>query len=111
WTKMVWCITPEISWGKGRSRCTWKWDKTVIMKKHLYLWLIILSFNCNSEDAADCFQTRGTTVQQQIDVPEFTKILVNRNIQLIVKQGAQAQVVVETGENLISDVEVEVVAG
>src|SRR5690606_1142764 len=81
------------------------------MKKHLYLWLIILSFNCNSEDAADCFQTRGTTVQQQIDVPEFTKILDNKNIQLIVKQGAQTQVVVETGENLISDVEVEVVAG
>src|SRR5690606_39933515 len=71
----------------------------------------LLSIKYKREDADDCFQTRETTVQQKIDVPEFTKILVNRNIQLIVKQGAQTQVVVETGENLISDVEVEVVAG
>ena len=41
----------------------------------------------------------------------FDKILVNRDIELIVKDDVNQQVVIETGENLLNDVKVKVVDG
>ncbi|MEZ4977097.1 MAG: head GIN domain-containing protein [Flavobacteriaceae bacterium] len=79
------------------------------MKYLIYIVLPFLLLACNSENASDCFQTTGTTVQQEFEVSSFHKILVNRNVQLILKQDAEYSVMVETGENLINDVNVEVV--
>lgn len=59
---------------------------------------------CNSEHANDCFQTSGAIIQQEIMLPSFTKILVNRDIELIIKEGIEQKVVIETGTNLLSDV-------
>tara|TARA_R110002073_G_scaffold148335_3_gene301419 strand:- start:15297 stop:16013 length:717 start_codon:yes stop_codon:yes gene_type:complete len=64
---------------------------------------------CNSEDALDCFQTEGNIVQQEIVVSSFEKIVVNRDIELIVKEGSDYRVIIETGENLLNDVLVIVV--
>lgn len=66
-------------------------------------------FACNSEDAIDCFQTAGNTIQQEVAVANFEKILVNRDIELIITQASAYKVTIETGENLINDVEVKVV--
>lgn len=79
------------------------------MKKIFYLYILVFVFACNSEDANDCLQTAGSIVQQEINAANFTKILVNRNVQLILKEGAEPLVIIETGENLLSDVTVEVV--
>ena len=78
------------------------------MKHLLYIFILFL-FACNSEDAGDCFQTAGTTIQQEFEVTSFEKILVNRNVQLILKEDIEYSVLVETGENLINDIRVEVV--
>ena len=78
------------------------------MKHLLYIFVFFL-FACNSEDSNDCFQTAGTTIQQEFEVTSFEKILVNRNVQLILKEDVNYTVLVETGENLINDVRVEVV--
>jgi len=59
---------------------------------------------CNSEDALDCFQTEGNIVQQEVVVSSFDKIVVNRDIELIVKEGSDYKVIIETGENLLNDV-------
>ena len=64
---------------------------------------------CNSEDAFDCFQTEGNLVQQEVTVDVFERILVNRDVELIVKEGAEYKVIIETGENLLNDVEAVVV--
>ena len=77
--------------------------------KYLVYIIIFFLFACNSEDAGDCFQTAGTTIQQEFEVTSFEKILVNRNVQLILKEGVDYYVLVETGGNLINDVSVEVV--
>ena len=77
--------------------------------KYLVYIIIFFLFACNSEDAGDCFQTAGTTIQQEFEVTSFEKILVNRNVQLILKEGVDYSVLVETGGNLINDVSVEVV--
>ena len=79
------------------------------MKKILYILVLGLLLTCDKEDAGDCFQTEGATVQQEVVVTSFEKILVNRDVELIVKEGMDFQVVIETGENLLNDVEAVVV--
>ena len=73
--------------------------------------MLLLIVSCNSENAGDCFQTTGTIIQQEINVSVFNKILVNRDIELIIKEGIEQKVVIETGKNLLNDVEVVVEDG
>ena len=68
-------------------------------------------FSCNSENASDCFQTTGPIVQEEVSLDAFDKILVNRDVELIVKEGAEQKVVIETGKNLLNDVEAVVIDG
>jgi len=74
------------------------------MKKIIYILIVVLIFACNSEDASDCFQTEGDIIQQEVVVNSFKKILVNRDIELIVKEDSEYKVIIETGENLLNDV-------
>lgn len=76
------------------------------MKNIVYILSFALLFACNSEDANDCFQTSGSIVQEEVAVESFTRILVNRGVELILKQGNDFSVTVEAGENLINDVSV-----
>lgn len=78
------------------------------MKKIVYLIGLIFCFACDSESSYDCIQTAGDLVQQEFTVAAFDKILVNRDVELIIKQGPQS-IIVETGSNLLNDVSVEVV--
>ena len=66
-------------------------------------------FSCDKEDAWDCIQTAGAPVVQVLNVEAFERILVNRDIKLVVKQGHDYKVEIQTGENLLSDIEVVVV--
>ncbi len=70
--------------------------------------LITILFSCTSENANDCFQTNGSIVEKEIPISSFEKILVNRNITLILKQEDQFKVTIATGATLINDVEVVV---
>ncbi|UMB52466.1 DUF2807 domain-containing protein [Lutibacter sp. A64] len=79
------------------------------MKKILYIFCLITLFSCNSEDAGDCLQTAGDIIQKEFDVASFTRILVNKKIELIIKEGPTQKVVVETGKNLMPDIEIEIV--
>jgi hypothetical protein len=78
------------------------------MKYYFHICILLVLLSCDSENANDCFQTAGNIIQQEIEVESFSKILVNRDITLIVKQAASTSVLVETGSNLINDVDVKV---
>lgn len=78
------------------------------IKKLLYV-LAIFVFACNSEEANDCFQTTGNIIEQQVEVSSFEKILVHRNIELIIKEAPDYKVTIEAGENLLSDINIEVI--
>lgn len=81
------------------------------MKKLVCIFVSILLFSCNSENASDCFQTTGSIIQQEVVLASFDKILVNRDIELIIKEGVEQKVIVETGKNLFNDVKAVVVDG
>jgi len=81
------------------------------MKKLVCIAYVFLLISCNSEKAGDCFQTTGKIIQQEIALDTFDKILVNRDIELIVEEGTTQKVVIETGKNLLNDVEAIVIDG
>lgn len=70
-----------------------------------FLWLV----GCNSENVSDCFQNAGDLVREEVAVPNFTKITVQENVTLILKQGDVSMVEVETGQFLRNDVSVTVI--
>jgi hypothetical protein len=78
------------------------------MKRLIYS-LLVLVFACNSEDANDCFQTSGRIIQEVVDISNFERVLVNRDIELIIKDAPDFKVTIETGENLINDVSAELI--
>lgn len=81
------------------------------MKKIIYIAFILLFAGCSSDKGWDCIQTAGDIVEKEVFVAPFTKIVVWERTKLFIKQGDELKVVVETGENLITDIEVLVVAG
>jgi len=78
------------------------------MKKLIYIFVLLL-VACNSEDGIDCFQTSGNIIQEMVEVSNFERILVNRDVELIIKESPDYKVTIESGENLINDVIVEVI--
>ncbi|MFH6768709.1 head GIN domain-containing protein [Gaetbulibacter aquiaggeris] len=81
------------------------------MKNLFYITIVVLLFSCNSENAGDCFQTTGNMIQEEIALDTFDKILVNRDVELILKEGNTQKVVIETGKNLLNDIEAIVADG
>ncbi len=79
------------------------------MRKILYIFFALLLLTCDSENANDCFQSSGKIIQQEIEISSFESILVNRDIELIIEEGIDFSVLVETGENLLNDIEALVV--
>lgn len=74
------------------------------MSRIIIILGILLLFGCDSENASDCFQRTGTIVKKEIVVSGFNRILVNPNIELVLKEGVETSVIIETGDNLLNDV-------
>lgn len=80
--------------------------------KYIYCYILILCFfACDSENAPDCFQLAGDTIQVPYELPDFTKIRMEHNVSLVIKQGETQEVILETGENLLPEVLVYVEDG
>ena len=67
----------------------------------LAISLILIS--CNGDNVPDCFQNAGDMVRRPVDVPEFETITVFENLNVVLKQGDEQLVEVETGEYLLND--------
>jgi len=79
------------------------------MKRISFLLLIMISFlGCDSENGLNCFQASGNIIQEEFDMPSFLRVVVYERVQLIIEQGDTQRVVVETGENLLNDIELNV---
>ena len=81
------------------------------MKQLIYIAFAIILLSCNSDNANNCFQNSGPIVQQEFEVDAFDKITVYEGVELIVKDEPTQKVVVESGEYLLNDIEVNIENG
>ena len=76
-----------------------------------YSAMALFFLGCNSEDASDCFQNAGDLQQVEVALPNFTKITVFEQLNLVLKQGSEQKVVIESGEYLLNEISAEVEEG
>lgn len=73
--------------------------------------VLLFLTSCNSENASDCFQNAGDLIRVRADVPAFTTITVFENLNVVLKQGDEQLVEIETGEFLLNEVSAAVEEG
>ncbi len=78
------------------------------MNKIVYIAIAFIFLACDSENGSDCFKKEGSIVQRDIELAPFTEIVVFERVQLFIEEGPVQKVIIESGENLINDVEVKV---
>ena len=69
---------------------------------YLYIYLLFLGLllsGCNNEGVG-CLGSAGEMQREVIAVPAFSDITVFENVRLVLRQGPEQRVVLETGENL-----------
>ncbi len=71
----------------------------------------MLFVSCDSESGLNCIQASGDIVSVEMTVDQFDKITVWERTQLIIEQGDEQKVLIETGENLLNDIEIVVEDG
>jgi hypothetical protein len=80
------------------------------MKKILLLLFVMLLLT-NCESPGDCIKSTGPIATKTLNGLTFTKILVNKGIAVVIRQGDETKVEIKTGQNLINDIEVGVANG
>lgn len=82
------------------------------MKKIIYIAILFLVFaSCEIDNVSDCFQSTGSIITTEMEVGPFTKLRFENDISVILKQDSIQKVYLETGENLLSNIEVKVEDG
>ena len=75
------------------------------MKKYLlYCVAVLLFIQC--EKPIDCVKSSGPVKSKVFEGLTFTKLLVNKRIAVVITQCYQYKIELQTGENLINDIEV-----
>lgn len=74
------------------------------LKIPIALYIAILFFGCNGENAPDCLQNSGNVIRDEVSLPNFDKITVFENVSLVLKQGDVQKVEIATGEFLRNEV-------
>ncbi len=76
------------------------------MKKIKFIILILLFASCNKENVSDCLRKTGTIISSEVEVPSFSRIQVQNDISVVITQAETQKVTIETGENLMNDIQV-----
>ncbi len=78
------------------------------MKKIIYTLTFVFLFGCSSEYSWDCIQSSGDIIEKEFEVAVFKKVQVWERVQLIISHGETQNIRVETGENLMNEIQVKV---
>jgi len=78
------------------------------MNRILSILGLLALISCGPDSNLDCFQQSGTIVQTEFNVRPFRKIIAFERVQLIVSYGETQKVMVETGANLLNEIQVKV---
>lgn len=77
----------------------------------MILSICVFTYSCDNEDTNDCLQSAGNTIEQIVPVTPFSRILVEQGVNMVLRQDSVFNVTVQTGENLMADIQVEVKDG
>jgi hypothetical protein len=80
------------------------------LKKIIFL-TGFLFFVLGCSKPSECIETTGAIITRDFSVNAFNKIIVYPGISLVITQGPVASVLVQTGENLIANIDVKVENG
>ena len=80
------------------------------MKKTIQIVMLLFIITACSV-TEECFKKTGDFVLQTIEVTDFDKIVVEKGVSLVIKEGPEYLVQVSTGANLVDDIHVEVFDG
>lgn len=78
------------------------------MKHWKVLYIIVILISCNGENVPDCFQNSGDLVRMDVDVADFSKITVFERLNLVLRQGEEQKVEIESGEFLLNEISAQV---
>ena len=80
------------------------------MKRLSYIGFFVILAGCNP-DGIGCFKSSGPIETIAVDVPDFTSIEINSNIEVHLSSGATKSVMIIAGSNLIPGIRTEVIDG
>lgn len=75
------------------------------MNKALYILFLIVTTSCGISE--DCFKGNGNRITQTFSLDNFTKIKVYDGVGLVIKEGPNYEIKIETSDNIIDDIEVK----
>lgn len=74
------------------------------MKKILLVLSLLVMLSC--EKPGDCIESLGDITTKDVEVTAFTRVEIHKGIELIITEGPDYEVFIESGENIIDDIEV-----
>jgi hypothetical protein len=74
------------------------------MKYKFYILLFIITTSCGISE--DCFKGSGNKISQSFPLEGFTKLKVHEGVGLIIKEGPSYEVTIETSDNIIDNIEI-----
>lgn len=78
-------------------------------KKSSILSFLLLFIITSCGISEDCFKGNGNRISQNFSLEDFTKVKVYDGVGLVIKEGPNYEIRVETSDNIIDDLEVKVV--
>lgn len=79
-------------------------------KLHSIVLVLLLVFtSCNNDLTPECFEKMGDVIAYNVEVPDFTEIHLSVGIELIITEGPERKVTVETGKNIKTYITAEVI--
>lgn len=75
-----------------------------MMKKYILFVFVLLLSSCGISE--DCIKNAGNPVTKEMAISDFDKIRVHAGISLVVKEGPDFKVTIQSGTNIIDNIEV-----
>ncbi|NNC69679.1 MAG: DUF2807 domain-containing protein [Flavobacteriaceae bacterium] len=79
-----------------------------MMKKALFIFMVILVCSCAIEDPFSCFESAGAEISKTMILEDFSRVIVHEGVELEIQQGPENTVTITHGKNFIDNISAEI---